>query len=96
MEQYDSSFGRIELTDERLRHIVSFHPEVRSAVKHFAKCLTEPDFIKPSRRDNSVVIFYRAISSKRRLAIVVKITVPRFILTAYFITNLKLDHENKN
>lgn len=89
MKDYVSSYGSIKLTDERLSHILNFHPEIRSAVKHFEATLTNPDFIKPSRRDSAVVIFYRAVSSKRKLAVVVKVDVPRFILTAYFVTNIK-------
>jgi hypothetical protein len=96
MKRYVSSFGSIELTDERLGHILTFHPEIRTALKHFDNALSCPDFTKASRRDPNVVVFYRGVSKTKSLAIVAKIVPVRFILTAYFITNSKTKHENKD
>jgi len=42
----------IELTEERLAHILAFHPEVRQYHKYFAQVLSRPDII---RRPKSIL-----------------------------------------
>lgn len=86
MKVFTSSFGKIELTDERLSHILEFHPEVEALQKYFATALKNPDLIRPSKSDRQVHIFYRKITNIKFLAIVTKINSRKFILTAY-ITN---------
>ena len=95
MERFESSVGHIELTDERLGHILQFHPELKPHVKQFTKALAEPDFIKPSRRDNAVLIFYKSVSKSKQLAVVVKTNSRHFILTAYLIHTTRIKYENK-
>ena len=86
MKAFNSSFGKIELTDERLTHILEFHPEVKSLQKHFVVTIKNPQLIRPSKSDPQVYIFYRKIGSKKFLVIVIKTGTRNFILTAY-ITN---------
>ena len=83
MKRLESSHGTIELTDERLDHILMFHPEVRGHLKFFSETLARPQSIVLSRRDHAVKIFYSGLRRKRRLAIVVKTNQRNFILTAY-------------
>lgn len=86
MRSYKSSFGKIDLTTERLQHILEFHPEIRTVEKYFVITLQNPDLIKSSKSDPQVYLFYKKISKNKFLAIVVKISIRNFILTAY-ITN---------
>lgn len=72
MKIFDSSFGHIELTDERKKHILFFHPEVRSYDRHFSKTLSIPDAIRRSKHDPKVLIFYKRIREKRYLAVTVQ------------------------
>ena len=88
MKSYKSSFGNIELTDERLRHILEFHPEVKAFQKYFAITLKNPGIIKYSISDPKVRIFYRKITTNKFLAIVVKTNSRNFILTAYITAKL--------
>lgn len=90
MEQFDSVLGTIELTDERKRHIFQFHPEVKALRTQFSNTLSQPDFMRRSRFDPKVFIFYRALPQKKYLAIAVKTDQRNFILTAY-LTN-KIQH----
>lgn len=94
MKRYRSSIGTIELTDERLKHILVFHPEIRGQLKRFAPTLSEPAFIKTSRRDQTVLIFYGAAGKDKYLAIVVRRNSRNFILTAYLIRPSRISYEN--
>lgn len=89
MEQFPSSFGPIELTVERERHIYEFHPDVRRYRKLFAQTLAQLEIIRRSRFDSSAIIFYRSVSSQKYLAIVVKINQRNFILTAYLTYKIR-------
>ena len=72
------------LTDERKRHILTFHPDVRPYVRYFAITLSNSERVVPSVHDSTVVIFYRLLPKpKKWLAIVVKTGEKPFILTAY-------------
>ena len=89
MRRYSSSFGPVELTDERLRHILIFHPELRAQVKHFAAILISPAIICCSKTDTKVFIHYKLLRKKKYLAIVVKTNHRNFILTAYLTTKIQ-------
>lgn len=82
MESFDSPLGSVELTDERLKHILEFHPEIKAYRKYFAKTLGQPDLIRPSKSDNKTFILYKLIG-KYNLAIVIKTNSRNFILTVY-------------
>lgn len=82
MEDFLSPFGRIQLTDERKRHIFRFHPEVRAYRKYFEKTIRRPDMMCRSKYDAAALILYRLINGKY-LAVVVKTNQRNFILTAY-------------
>ena len=70
METFDSPFGSIELTDERLSHILTFHPEVNVVRKYFAKTLLKSEIIRRSKSDARVLILYREIPGKKCVAAV--------------------------
>jgi len=88
MQRYQSVFGQIELTDERLRHVLDFHPEVNVYLDKFEDALGKPDHIKPSKYDASVMIFYRSLPRGKWLAIVVKVNARHFVLTAYVTSRI--------
>ncbi len=84
MEQFASPFGIVELTEERERHVLAFHPEVAASRARFPEAIASPDEVRRSAHDPSVVKCYKQISNNRFLAIVVKTSPQRnFILTAY-------------
>lgn len=89
MERFASPFGPVELTTERERHIMLFHPEVRGQRRHVAAAFAEPEVIRRSRFDPKTFILYRMISHGEYLAIVVKTNHRNFILTAYLTRNIQ-------
>ncbi|MHB8860254.1 MAG: PBECR2 nuclease fold domain-containing protein [Minisyncoccota bacterium] len=89
---FDSPYGTVTLTEERKKHILTFHPDVARCMSYFAGTVTTPDVIINSKHDPTVVIFYRFITrQKKYLAIVVKTGADPFILTAYLAKKLKSD-----
>lgn len=88
MKSYASSFGKIDLTTERLQHILEFHPEVKKEQKFFQAALKSPDVIRSSKSDLHVRIFYKKIRTNKFLAVVVKVNTRNFILTAYLTNKL--------
>lgn len=80
----------IRLTDERLRHLESDHPEMRGQVIRIEQTLREPQHIVRSRSDPQVELFYRLYAStpvtRKHLCVVVKILSVdnAFVVTAYF------------
>jgi len=91
MRQFKSLFGPIVLSNERLRHILRFHPDVRGSLRHFTSTLEAPDETLRSAHDPQVVMCYRYLPSrKRHLAIVVHVQ-KRFIVTAYLARKRKRD-----
>ena len=95
MHKFKDNKGRtIRLSEERLDHIESDHPEMVSQFDRIFETLTEPDRIIISRTDDSVEIFYKHYSSTpvstKFLCIVVKvITDDNFIITAYYTDSVK-------
>lgn len=92
METFESPLGSVELTSERLVHILMFHPEIRSVKKYFKRTLLEPSIMRRSNSDSKVFILYRAVTGQKLLAIVIKTNSRNFILTAY-ITK-KIQHQD--
>lgn len=89
MERFDSVVGLVELTDERKQHIFQFHPEIKTLRKYLTPTLSQPDFMRRSRFDPKVFIFYRAAPQKKYLAIAVKTNQRNFILTAYLTSKIQ-------
>lgn len=89
MEQLDSEFGPVELTAERLSHILDFHLEIRSFLKYLPQTLSKPEIIGRSKSDPKVLIFYRTVKPQKFLAIVIKTNFRNFILTAYLTDKIQ-------
>ncbi|MBI3458858.1 hypothetical protein HY061_01180 [Candidatus Azambacteria bacterium] len=89
MKSFQSSFGPIELTDERQEHILKFHPEIRAYKKYFKGTISDYTIIKHSKYDPVVVILYKQLPKSKYLAIVVRLENSRnFILTAYLTSKI--------
>jgi len=89
---FNSPYGIVTLTDERRAHILHFHPDVSRHVAHFAETLARPDVVISSAHDSEVMICYRILPRpKKYLAIVVRIGMHPFILTAYLAKKPKRD-----
>lgn len=48
----------IELTDERWKHIIGEHPEIEPYKKRIKEVLSAPDYVKKSKRDTKVLLYY--------------------------------------
>ncbi len=88
MSEFKDNKGRsIRLTDERLNHLETQHPEMVGQMDRVSDTLANPDSIVRSKTDASVELFYRHYRttpvSQKFLCIVVKTsTADSFIITA--------------
>ncbi len=88
MKTLKDCFGHsVRLTDERLAHILE-HPEMRGMAAEIEKVLREPQWVRQSRSDEVVRLFYefyaRTIVGGKWLCVVVKyLEDDAFVVTAY-------------
>ena len=92
----DDRGGEVQLTDERLRHILGRHPDVAYQLPRFAETLAEPDAVRPSRSSPAVELYYRLYPDLKGRNRYVCLVVKRgddhsFILTAYLDRKIKGD-----
>jgi hypothetical protein len=93
-EFWDNQGRSIRLSEERLNHIESDHPEMVNQIVRISETLAEPDRIIRSRTDASVELFYRhyastPVSSKFLCIAVKAIRDDNFIITAYYTDGVK-------
>ena|SRR3990167_11398909 len=92
MKKFMSKIGKeVELTDERLKHILIFHPELAEHLDRFAEVLLGPDEVRVSVSDDKVLLFHKkfvSFESGKYLRVAVKINSRCFILTAYLTSKL--------
>ena len=84
----------IRLTDERLRHLETDHPEMAGQTPRIAETLAAPDLIVRSRTDASVELFYKWYTTTpviaKFLCVVVKaLPDDPFMITAYHTDAVK-------
>lgn len=95
MTRYQDIHGRsLRLTEERLNHIRTAHPELEDALDFLEPTLQDPDRIVRSRTDDTVELFYRHFETtpvtSKYLSVVAKTTVDDpFIITMYFTDAIK-------
>jgi len=69
---------RVRLTDERQKHFVSDHPEMKGQIEKLKQTLRDPEKVVRSRTDSQVELFYRHYDStpvtQKYLCVVVKST----------------------
>ena len=86
-------FGRkIELTQERWQHIVKEHPELEELKDVIGEVLSNPDYVKRSKRDENVELFYKVetnLYGGKFLLVVIKVNARCFVLTAYITDTIK-------
>ncbi len=90
---YNSIIGKkVELTDERKRHILVRHPDVAIHFPKVSKTLLEPDKIRVDIEDKNVLLFYKyfsKIGSGKYLVVAVKFNKRNFLLTLYSTHRIK-------
>jgi hypothetical protein len=84
----------IRLTDERLEHIASDHPEMADETGKVGETVLNPDIIVRSRTDQEAELFYHfysttPVTSKYLCVLVKSVPVDPFIITAYFTDSIK-------
>lgn len=62
MRWLDVFLQPIELLEERWKHIVSEHPEMYEHQEKLPLVLAAPDYVKRSKRDENVLLYYRYFS----------------------------------
>ena len=88
MKTLQDCFGqKVRLTDERLAHILE-HAEMKSLSAEIEKVLRQPQFVRRSRTDEAVRLFYefyaQTIVNGKWLCVVVKyVEGDAFVVTAY-------------
>lgn len=86
-------FGkRIVLTDSRWKHIIGQHPEVRPHLEKITKVVSDPDFVKRSKKARDTYLYYKyykEIYEGKYLLVVVNYTGTPNILTCYITDRIK-------
>lgn len=93
---YKSFLGKkVELTSERKKHILLYHPDLEPYFSKIRATLVKPDEIRLSKSAPKVLLFYRyfdTIFNGKYIAVAVKTNDRWFVLTAY-LTKRKLSGE---
>ncbi|MBI4654412.1 MAG: hypothetical protein HY752_05405 [Nitrospirae bacterium] len=82
----------IELTDERWRHIVREHIEIEPYKERIHEVLSTPDYVKKSKRDADVLLYYKFYSDifdGKYMLVATKKGLRSFILTCYITDVIK-------
>lgn len=88
MRQIPDYFGNmVRVTEERISHVLS-HREMHPLLGVMEEAMTAPDFVRLSRSDETVRLFYRYLAETavggKWLCVVVKYTLSdAFMVTAY-------------
>ena len=82
------------MTDERLAHIETDHPEMAGQTPQIAETLADPDRIVRSRTDPTVELFYKwypltPVTLKFLCVIVKTLLSDYFVITAYYTDTIK-------
>lgn len=84
----------VRLTEERLNHLETDHPEMKDQSQRIAETLLQPDEIRRSNSDQQVELFYRLYPqtpvTTKFLCVVVKVLpADNFIITAFYTDAIK-------
>ena len=92
-EVEDKSGRKIHLSDERWKHLNQEHPEVTPYLEELKETLKNPLKITTYELDENVKYHYKYFkereSAKYLLVIVKYLNEHGFIITAYFVRNIK-------
>lgn len=95
MKVFQDYKGRpIRLSDERLKHLETGHPEMVNQLERIFETLAYPERVVRSKTDTSVELFYKLYPttpvSEKFLCIVVKTFMDEnFVVTAYYTDRVK-------
>ena len=86
----DKTQRKIYLTEERYKHIIN-HSEMQNRIEEIKTTLTDPLIIKSSKLDKMVKEYYTYFKLKSKfLKVVVKyLNGKGFVITSYFVKNIK-------
>ena len=91
--KYDCKINNtIELSEERRKHILEFHPDLKPYFSKIAEVLHNPDQIRKSKQDENVLLFYKFFSDVKDgkyITVVAKFNKTNFILTSYITDKIK-------
>ena len=94
---FDRFERAIRLTNERWTHIISHHPVIRNLKEEMKETLRDPEIVRRSVYDPSVLIYYRYfkdVLGGKYIAVVVKVNnIGGFILTSYVTDRVKRGDE---
>ncbi|MCI0628083.1 MAG: hypothetical protein L0387_41590 [Acidobacteria bacterium] len=90
----DRQHRQVRLTDERLAHLETDHPEMKGQASRIGETLADPDQVIRSATDSAVELFYKLYPSTpvttKFLCIVVKVLPnDNFIITSYYTDTVK-------
>ena len=92
-EVEDKSGRKVHLSDERWKHLNQEHPEVAPYLEDIKETLKNPVKITTYEFDENVKYYYKYFkereSAKYLLVIVKYLNDHGFIITAYFVKNIK-------
>ncbi len=81
---------KIKFTKERYLHTIVRHPELEGKENDIRKTVTNADFVQESVYSKSVLLYYRNISRKEYVVVIVKVLNNHgFIITAYIANIIK-------
>ncbi|MFQ5742343.1 MAG: PBECR2 nuclease fold domain-containing protein [Acidobacteriota bacterium] len=95
MPTFEDVHGRsIRVTEERLEHLETSHPEMREQLERLKETLRDPERVVRSRTDPDVELFYRRfgetpVTEKFLCAVVKSGDLDAFLVTAYFTDSAK-------
>lgn len=93
--EIEDKFGRkIRLTDERYKHIIEKHPEIKDQEEKIKETLRKPELVKKSVYSNDVLIFYKYYKqtpvTEKYLTVGIKLLNGEgFVVTVYFTDRIK-------
>ena len=86
-------FGhRLRLTAKQRRHILAAHPELKPYLTRFAEVVKAPEWVKRSRRDPRVYLYYRFypdLFDGKYILVVARIGHEGQLLTCYVTDTIK-------
>lgn len=90
----DYAGDRLRVTDERVAHVETEHPEMRGQLRAIRDTLREPLCVVRSRTDSAVALYYRRYEESpvgdKFLCVVTRTgRSDRFIVTAFFTDTIK-------
>lgn len=90
---FEDVFGhRLHLDAAHRRHIITEHPEIRPYLARLSEIFRAPEWVKRSRRDPAVNLYYRFypdIAGGKYLLGIARIGPPSMVLTCYVTDTIK-------